>query len=213
MESAAILSKKLIDNWLINEKINYRESLLFLSTLHDYSAYIITTKLFNSDRPGNDVNNYLRAVNASYGFSNEDSYKLTLDDISKRTSVNLLNTFQFFAIYTYLKVYLFDGEESFDYPMIKLGRINWLPSIRFGLAPFGSEFIIENHIKSEKSLYGINLRLGDNKLDNFFGGGVSFSKNISKNFRFGSYGDFWIQPSMELGGLSTFNTHEGPGGD
>jgi hypothetical protein len=212
MESAAILSKNLTQNWLINGKINYRESLLFLSTLHDYSAYIIATKLFNIGGSRNDVNSYLRTVNASYGFSNEGAYRLTLDDILKRTSVNMLNTFQFFAIYTYLKVYLFDGEESFDYPMIKLGSINWLPSIRFGLAPFGSELIIENHIKSEKSIFGVNLRLGDNKLDNFWGGGISFYKNISKNFQLGSYGDFWIQPSMELGGISTFNTNEGFGG-
>jgi hypothetical protein len=212
MEAAAILSKNLRRRWLINGEINYRESLLYLSTLHDYSAYIYGTKLFNSDEPGNDVNNYLRTVNSSYGYTSEDSYKLTLDDISKRTTVNLINTFQLFAVYSYLKEYLFCGEESFKYPMIKLGRTNWLPSIRFGLTPFGSEFIVENFLKTETSILGIDLRLGDNKLDKFWGGGLSYYRVISNNIQIGSYGNFWIQPPMELGGITRFNTKEGFGG-
>ena len=212
MEATTILSKTLQRKWLIRGDINYRESLLYLLSLHDYTSYIIGTKLSNTEDPRNDVDNYLRTVNASYGYTSEDTYQLTLNDITKRTSVNLINTFQLFAIYTYLKVYLFDGEERFSYPMVNLGSYKWLPSIRFGLTPFGSEFIIENYFKTENSILQFDFRFGDNKLDSYWGGGLSYYRNISQNIQIGSFVDFWNQPIMELGGKSKFNTNEGYGG-
>ncbi|MEL6355731.1 MAG: hypothetical protein AAFQ37_02245, partial [Bacteroidota bacterium] len=107
---------------------------------------------------------------------------------------------------------LLDGEESFVYPMIRLGQLNWLPSIRFGLTPFGSEFIIENYFKRENTLLGVNLRLGDGKLDNFWGGGLSFFKRVSERIQIRSNADIWFQPSMALGGRSIAETNEGVGG-
>jgi len=212
MEAAAILSNSIRKKWLINGEINYRESLLFLSTIHDYTQYILGTKFNDNLSDGNDVNNYLRTVNVSYGFLNEDAYKLSLDDLAIRSSVNFLNTYQFFALYAYYKVYLFDGDEVFKYPMIELGKVNWLPSIRFGLTPFGSELIIENYFKTENKIVGVSFRKGDGKLDNYWGGGLTTYTKFGDHFQFSSYVDFWIQPSLELGGIETFRTKEGLGG-
>lgn len=213
MEAAAVLARSLRRKWLIRGEINYRESLLYLSTFHDYSVYIIGTKLFDAgEEPRNDVNNYLRAANASYGFTREENYQLSLKELAINSSINLVNTFQLFALYTYLKVYVYDGEESFTYPTIGLGKTEWVPAVRFGLTPFGSEFIIENHLKSEKAIWEFDVRIGDNKLDNFWGGGVSYFKEISDKLLVSTNADFWHQPAMELGGETTFKTNRGIGG-
>lgn len=212
MESGAVLANTLKRKWLKEGAINYRESLLYLSTFHDYYTYIFVTQSGRFDVPGNDVSNYLRTVNGSYGINDESLYQLTLDDLSKSVSINLANTFQLFSAYAYFKIYLLDGKEKFQYPSINIGNLKWLPAIRFGLTPFGSEMIVENYLKNDRSLLTFDIRIGDNKLDNFWGGGVSFYRNISDKIQFTSYANFWVQPAMELGGTSVFNTKEGFGG-
>jgi hypothetical protein len=211
MESASVLSNSIKKRWLFRGKMNYRESLLFLSTFHDYTVYILATKYFNNNSEGNDVRNYLRTINESYGFIDERDYRLTIDDLSRKASINLLNTFNLYATYTYLKKYLLDGEREFEYPTIKIGNKELLPSIRFGLTPFGSEFVVENYVRTERNIIGFNFRIGDNKLDNFWGLGCLYHKKISDNFSFTSQLDTWVQPEMELGGITTFNTNDGFG--
>lgn len=211
MEASAVLSERLRNKWLQNGEIHYKESLLFLSSLHDYTAYIYSTILF-SRGGGGDPFNFVRAVNRQYGFDTSEDYQLTINDLSQRTSVNLINTFQFFAVYTYIKTYLIDGDKTYKYPMFNIGKTDWLPSIRFGLTPFGSEFIIENFLKMDKSLTQVRLRLGDGKLDNFWGGGVSYRRDWTSKLNINAIADFWIQPSMELGGEVRFDTKQGLGG-
>jgi hypothetical protein len=212
MESASVLSERLRNKWLQSGQIHYRESLLFLSTLHDCTAYIYGTGLELDDSAGNDVNNFLRQVNFQYGFVNEEDYQLTINDLAQRASVNLVNTFQFFAIYTYIKTYLIDGEKNYEYPIFNVGKTDWLPSVRFGLTPFGSEFIIENFLKTEKSLTQIRLRIGDGKLDKAYGGGISYRRDWTPKLSINAIADLWIQPSMQLGGEELFDTKEGLGG-
>lgn len=211
MESNAVLANTLKSRWLMSGEMNYRESLLYSFSLHDYSIYILRTKAGVISSPYNDVQSYLREVNSRYTFFDEE-YKLTLDHLANRTLVNFANTFQLFSIYTYLKVYLLDGDQSFEIPMVPLGKLEWLPAIRFGLTPFGSELIVENHFKGDNSIFSSTLRLGDGKLDNFWGTGLYYQKQFSNNLRLGTNLDFWNQPYMVLGGQRPYSTHSGAGG-
>ena len=209
MEGSAILAKRLRDKWLLNEEINYQESTLFLSSFNDYTLYILSTKLFDNN---GDVQNYLKRINATYGFLTENTYQLSLNEISKRAVINLFDTYQLFALYTYFKVYLFDGNESFKIPMIRIGNIKFLPSIRLGLTPFGSEFIFESHFVRNKNLLELSFRLGDNKLESFWGGGFKIRKNISNLLVIQTKVNIWNQPNMTLGDTTTFQTNDGFGG-
>ena len=213
MEASTILAKALRNRWLFEGEINYRESLLYISTFNDYTGYIWSTRLFDRDNAGNDVNRYLRQVNVSYGFPNEALYALSLNDISNRALVNFANTFQLFALYTYLKTYLYDAEETFEYPMISINELEYLPAIRFGLTPFGSEFIFENFIKTDKEIAKLEFRIGDQILDQFWGGGIAVHKSFSEQLQLGISVDGWQQPAIELSeGFSTFWTESGFGG-
>jgi len=218
MEAASILSNNLRNKWIQSGKIHYRESLLFLASFHDYTAniyWIILIKdneRLNSSNRLEFVNNYLDQLNDHYGFEEEGDYQLTISNLGVYSTIDLLNVFHLFAAFTYLNVYLVEGDDTFQYPMFRLGETKWLPSVRFGLTPFGSEFIIENFLKTDKSLTEIRLRLGDSKLDDFYGGGVSYRRNWTEKLNVNIMADFWVQPSMELGGEVFFHTKGGLGG-
>ena len=211
-EAAAVTSQRLLRRWLRRGTIHYRESLLYLSTLYDYTAYAYGTKLSNDPPPGNDVLNYLRQVNAIYGFRTPEDYQITLDDLVRRSSVNLLHTFQLFAIATAVKTSLIDGNSEFTYPMIPLGNTDWLPSIRFGLTPFGTEFIVENFLRREREFAILSVRLGDRKLDRYFGVGATYQRRHSARLEFGASLDVWQQPGVQIGGTRLTRTDRGPGG-
>ena len=96
--------------------------------------------------------------------------------------------------------------------MIRLGKTKWLPSLRFGLTPFGSEWILENHLLINQNIFEISIRQGDNKLDDFWGLGIKFRNRLTDFLSIGSKIDIWSQPEMELGGNSIYQTKRGLGG-
>ena len=212
MEGAAVMSDRLRDKWLQSGEIHYRESALFLFALYDYTANMYWTSFSGEDSVTIPIHGFLKDINGLHGFEEEKDYRLTFNYLGQASSINLLNTFQFFAAFTYLNLYLIDGDKTFKYPMIRLGKTDWLPSVRFGLTPFGSEFIIENFLKTDQSLTQIRLRLGDGRLDKAYGGGLSYRRDWTPKLNVNAIVDFWIQPSMQLGGLSHFDTKEGLGG-
>lgn len=122
MEGAAVLSDKLRDKWLQSGEIHYRESLLFLASFHDYTAniyWIILTSedgRMNSINPMEAVNNFLKNVNGQHEFEEEKDYQLTINDLGVRSSIDLINTFHLFAVFTYVNRYLVEGDKSFKYP-------------------------------------------------------------------------------------------------
>ncbi len=212
MSSASMMATTLRDKWLLRGDIHYRETLLFLSTHHDYTAYILSNQLFAPNEIGNFVLTYLEGINGRYGFDTEETYQLTLNDLSSRVSVNFLNIYQFFAIYAYLKTYLYDGQDTAPLPMLQVGAYQWLPSIRFGLTPFGSEYFIENHVVREGDLYELSLRLGDGKLDRFWGLGARWRHPLGPRLSLEPRIDIWDQPSLSLGGDIVRDTDGGFGG-
>ena len=212
MEANTILSKTIRNKWLNNGEINYRESRLYLLSILDYPLYIVSTNIFNRNEPGNDVNNYLRTLNLYHGYNNPLNYRLSINDITRYSIANLLNTYSLFAAYSFWKTYLFDGNKIFKYPMINLGKVDWLPSLRMGLSPFGAELILENHFKTSNCLTEVNLRIGDYNLNNFWGFGITHLIALKNESQLNLIADSWVQPSMNLGGLETFQTKKGLGG-
>lgn len=100
-----------------------------------------------------------------------------------------------------IKDYIILGKEDAKLPMIPMGRYKYLPLIRMGLTPFGTEIYIENFIKSKKSLSTIYVRIGDKIFHEFYGVGIKKTNIIQNNrLKLGSEFDLWKQPRMELGG-------------
>ncbi len=207
-----MLAKSIRRKWMTSGTINYRQASLFIPNFLEHTNYLIRTNRADNISSSNDVNNYVRSLNEYYGFTDESGYVLTTNNLANRSIVNIFNTFHLFSLYTYFKVYAFDGDQELVTPMMKLGKVNWLPSFRFGLTPFGSEYIVENFFKTDRSFIETSVRIGDNKLDEFYGGGVSYHTELRKNLKITAYTDIWFQPSMQLGGTETRMTKEGIGG-
>jgi hypothetical protein len=52
--------------------------------------------------------------------------------------------------------------------MIRIGNFEYLPSLRIGLTPYGTEFIQENYLKKGNQLHIVTLRLGEPTFHRFW---------------------------------------------
>lgn len=211
MEAAGVLAQTVRRKWLISGEIPYRDWLLYTAGLLDVTGYIYTTKWFTPSS-GNDVVSYTTRVNEAYGFNNAEQWALTYQNLERRSLVNLVNTYQLLAFYTVLKTYLWDGETATALPMLTWGQYQFLPSIRFGLSPFGTEFYLENDMVRADRVYQFYLRLGNTDLESSWGVGGSHYYSISKRLLLQGQLDVWNQPSLLLGGVDPIITDGGLGG-
>lgn len=212
IEANTVLSKTLMTKWLLNGTINYRETLLYLRTFHNISTYILNTKDEYSTNP-NDILYYLLYLNRDNGMIGVDNYLFTLKDLRKQLIINAFDPFQYFAVYTYLKSYVWSGKEEQKLPMIPIGKLKYLPSFHLGLTPFGSEFYFENYLSLDDKLFTGYYRQGDNTFHRFWGAGIkSFNLLNNKYFYFNTSIDFWEQPGLKIGGDSVVQTNGGFGG-
>jgi len=212
-EANTLLSNSVRDKWLHRGSMNYRETVLYLFACNDLSAYILRTR-YEGERSGeNDILNYLRLINGRHGHLGADDYLLTLDGLRKQVLLNTLNPFQYFSLYTYFATYLWSGEESYEFPMLRLWNMKYLPSCRLGLTPFGSEFRFENLIVSSEKIINFAFRYGVPTFHNFWGFGLRgdnliHNKNLSVNVSL----NMWHQPSLLLGGSTVTSGKAGLGG-
>lgn len=204
IEANNILASRLKDKWLLSGQIKYRESLLYFINFHGATSYIFNTKLFPNieDPSSNDVFSYLNNINFKAGIQDEKSYLITLDQLTIQSSINLINTYQLFAAYTYLKKYLIDGEDTFDLPMFNMREIKWLPAIQYNLSPFGGSFILTNTFLKDDILFELSSNYGKNKANTFGGGGIAIKDKINDSFTLKVKVNFWTQPELILGGQS-----------
>jgi len=212
-EANTILSNLMRYKWLKRGSINYRETFLYLLTANDLCLYILRTKHQKRVSEENDIYNFLRAINAYEGYPQEEDYRLTLDDLTKYTLINILNPFQYFSLYTYFSRYLWSGKENCILPMINIWNMKYMPSFRLGLTPFGSEFYFENFIVSTKKIINLYFRYGEPTFRKFYGLGLKAidlicNQKLSVHARL----DIWHQPSILLGGETVKAAKAGLGG-
>lgn len=213
MEANSLLAKSIQNRWLQSGQIHYDEGRLYVSTSNDYISYILKTRFYFAPLSGNDVQNFLREVNESKGYLTKEDFKLTLNGLAKRTAIQLLNPYQFFGWYAHFR-YLIAGKLYTPLPMINVGdKIKWLPAVRLGLTPFGSEWIVENHVVyNSKNIFELSFKNGDNLLYQYWGAGLKMQKHFSDFLMLESSMDLWNQPSLSLGGPIAYETKGGIGG-
>jgi len=212
-EANTLLSNSVRDKWLHRGSMNYRETVVYLFACNDLSAYILRTRYEAETSGENDILNYLRLINRRHGYPGTDDYLLTLDGLRKQVLVNTLNPFQYFSLYTYFATYLWAGEESYEFPMLSLWNMKYLPSCRLGLTPFGSEFRFENLIVSSEKTINFAFRYGVPTFHDFWGlslkaDNLIHNRNLSVNVSL----NIWHQPSLLLGGSTVTWGKAGLGG-
>jgi hypothetical protein len=197
VEASALLSGHLIDHCVQRGKISSREAFLYTLASNDVTYYLWRTQREGSHGESNDMSSYEDAVNAREGFS--ENHKLTIDDLARQNIISkFLDPFQYIALFTFLKTYLWDGENSCDLPMISLGNVKYLPAFRFGLAPFGSEVYLDNYFVRSERVLKFSLRYGIPTFQHSWGIGCSVANLLQTEFvSLGGSLDLWNQPFLE----------------
>jgi hypothetical protein len=213
VESNSILSRRLAFRWLQRGKINYRETILYTMSSNDLTEYLWQTKLSKTHVEGNDMLAYEMQVNQREGFLDPSEYKLRVNDLAKQALIIGLDPFQYFSLYALFKSYLYSGEESFEFPMIELGRFKYLPSFRMGLTPFGSEIFLDNLLVRSDKVVDVYFRYGIPTFHRFWGLGF-YGMNLFKatRFSFDAGVDLWNQPAININGIDIWEMRSSLGG-
>ncbi len=211
VEAGAVMATSIQEKWLASGKVNTQQCLLFFTAYYQMAGYILNTD-YNKEEPSHDIKNYLAGINTYYGYPQLADYRLDIEYLKRRMIVKLANPMNILALYAYFKKYGFDGEPEMEFPFIKLLGWKYFPSIDWNLNPFGSEMVLTQYLKNERMLFSGEFRLGDNKLNKFWGAGIGFSQiQFNRSWYLEGKLDFWNQPSLELGGDRITMTKKGFG--
>jgi len=192
-QASAMIANSLRLRFIKNGSIHYKEALLYFIAFSDLTNYILSTD-YKSAKSGNDVINYIQVTYPGKSIESE------LKKLKNRVIVNYLSPFPYFALYTFLKTYYWNGNSKKPLPMIPISGIQYLPSFRFGLSPFGYEIYFENFIHTTNNTINFYLRYGEPGIKENWGSGVTIS-NLFRTSHLSLDGSlhFWKQPSINLG--------------
>lgn len=156
MEANAVFSGQIRRNWILQQHIDRRDALLYFITSLDQADYIwVTTD--ESSSPSNDVNSYVYEVNAWY-----DNEHLTKSKLRHYAYWDLLDPCLFMGLYS-IGEYIFNGSPNQPTPMIDIRNYKYIFAGRLLLAPYGSEFQMQNYVLTpQQQLAQVNVRYGNN---------------------------------------------------
>ncbi len=193
VESSAILALVTKFKWLESNRIDPRQSVLYLLCQHDLNLYIGSLEILDEDEEGHDIKMYIQSLN--YTYTNNFISGARLRSLSW---INLGDPFTMYAIYSWFH-YVASGKET-RIPMIPIyKKWGYLPNIRLGLTPFGPEFFIENYLlKGNKPVY-FYLKGGRHSQNRYGGFGFYVPKMWDiRNWIIGFRFDLWRQPQLLL---------------
>ncbi|TET45204.1 hypothetical protein E3J62_08130 [candidate division TA06 bacterium] len=215
VEVHSILNKRLSLRWMAKREIQYREASVYFWAWQIMFSYIqdtnedLTTKVND-----NDISAYVRIINRHNGYTDYDNLPMDVKDLKSRTMIDVANPFLFYTLFTIMKTYFWDGNNSTGLPMPNIKGVGYIPSLRTGLTPFGLEYHLENYLRFENKVSLIDLRIGDQTFHNSWGGVGLLIQNMYENERFSldMNLDVWSQPEIEIGGDPVTSKGGGFGG-
>jgi hypothetical protein len=148
-----------------DSRFAYRDMLRFLLARLDTTAYILGT----GDVPeedGHDVSDFLVLMRESAGST------LTAADLRRRAIVGLADPMLAYAVYGLAVSYLWRGNAAGPVPTIRIGRVRYLPALRFQLAPFGTEWVLDTTLARDGRASRVSVRVGEGPGARSFGGAV-----------------------------------------
>jgi hypothetical protein len=200
--------------WMQRAEINYREASLYLWSFREAFMYFERTKedLF-ANVGGHDIANYVWEINQHAGRNDDSNLLMNVDDLKTRNLINLANPFLVLSLGAGL-IYLVTGDASPALPMIHIKGLDYLPSLRMVLTPFGPEYHMENFFRIRDRVLLADLRIGDRTFYSSWGGIGVLARSIyaSNRLSMDMNLDLWRQPEIEIGGESIASKGGGLGG-
>jgi hypothetical protein len=194
MEGSDILARQLRNRWFRSQVIDSREANLYLWTYLDQTGYILGTKGYERDKTmsdGHDVGAYVDELNAW-----NRGHVLTHSKLRKRTMIDYLNPYVYYSLYS-LGLYIIDGCQSWEYPMLAIGDYKYLPMFRLVLAPYGPEYQFINLIKGPEHNIIATLRYGNTGHQHSMAAAVEVSDLLTSDCLFiDGKAELWNQPKL-----------------
>jgi hypothetical protein len=192
VESTAILALLTKFKWLEANRVDPRQSVLYLLGQHDLNLYIGSLNTSDADLDGHDIHMYIKSLN--YTYTNNFISSSRLRSLSW---INLGDPFTFYAIYSWFHYFL-SGKET-RIPMIPIYSFGYLPNIRLGLTPFGPEFFIENYLLKGNNPIYFYLKGGRHSQNRYGGIGIYVPRMWTiQKWLIGFRLDLWRQPKLLL---------------
>lgn len=210
VEADAVLANKMRLKWLSSGRIEGRQSTLYLFSSLTLLGYTFSVKENpqEASKEGNDISNFLFFLNSTY----QDSY-LSYTKTRNLSLMGLLDPFLYYAI---LSQWIYDAYcVPIWIPMLRLGPVQYLPSARLALTPFGLQGYLENFFLINSVPTYLYFKWGQNGPNQYWGVGVESPKVF--RWKTGSLGfrmDVWHQPHVlfEPGTLSAQELYDLPAG-
>lgn len=204
MEASSILANRLKLKWLERGTIDARESSLYIGSELDITQYAWLSMDKMDPGSGNDIVAYVHLLNKTYPHSH-----LKVRDLKLQSTVTLLDPFTWYALYAWWW-YVFRGVNS-EIPMLSVGSYNYLPSVRYGLTPFGPEYYLENFLVKDRQPIYFYLRAGGHAHQAYVGLGIehAYLWNLD-SLPWGLRFDCWYQPhaAFQHKGFSLRHLHQ-----
>jgi hypothetical protein len=200
VEAEMLLANNIAAEILLNDTVNYRQGLLFLIAQNNELLYLWSTRLTSTAHinAGNDMNNYINDVNYFYSKPGIKGYDI--NQLSNQSIISLANPIQVYAAFAIVYSYLIKCRKQMNkIPMIRLGRLRYLPAFNYSLTPFGSRFHFVNYLRFQKMLFSCDFNMSDKHFRDFYG--IAFKGyNIinQKWITINAHAEFWNQPILEL---------------
>jgi hypothetical protein len=202
IEALSILNKNISLNWMMKNEIDYRKAnIYFINLIESYFYIQNTNDILTNNVNGKDPENYIKLINTNAGYTDLSKLKMTVRDMKSKTKILLVNPFLIYSIFTVFKTFLWDGDETNKLPTIHFGELNYLPSLRAGLTPFGIEYHLENFFRLHEKISLVDFGYGDQTFYDSWGSVGILVHNIYKKdvFAFDVHCNVWKQPGITFG--------------
>lgn len=200
VEADAILANRVRLKWLNEGQIGGRQGVLYFISSLSMMGYAFTVKKNPKSMAddGNDISNFLFFLNNTY----QDSHL----SYTKLRNLSLINLADPFIYYSIISQWIYNAFcFPIKIPMFKIGPVQYLPSARLALTPFGLQGYLENFFVINSIPTYLYFKYGKNGSNTYYGLGIENQKVF--NWKSGSLGfrmDLWRQPNVlfQQGALS-----------
>lgn len=191
------------EQWLQKNTIPYSDATTYLETTLDNFQYILSGDEYGY---GGDMGSYLYHLNMLHNPSMYNNGNYIYDSITplieenfkikerEFLTANYISTFSdpnlYFSLFS-IANYIVKGKSYTKLPLLRIGKVKFMPALSLVLAPFGLEYNLRSPLVLPNKKMYLQFRYGEAYHTKYYGLGIKLFKLRCKN-------DFFLSPHLEL---------------
>jgi hypothetical protein len=193
MEADAVAARVVAERVFRRGRLRPRDAIRYLAFELDTLTYILSTG-DGPEREGHDVSAFLQTYNGLAAAAGAGP--LTARTLRREVLVSLANPMLGFAAYG-IGRYLWTGAADARVPALPIGKLRYLPLVRYQLTPYGTEWALANYVAGGRWPTRIEVRFGRAPGTRPWGIGAERRELASwRSWRLDAGADLWRQPAI-----------------